>query len=404
MLAVMGAADGTGAIPGRRVAITGMGVVAACGIGKDAFWSGLLAEAPVGTRRVEGFDATNLFGAKEVRRVDRFAQFTVGAAEEALADAGGRDALDADPDRIGVLIGTGVGGLETFEGQIVVRVEKGARRVSPFLVPMMMANAAGATVSMRYGFRGPCETTVTACAAGTHSIGNAARLIATGRCDVVVAGASEAPLTETGIAGFNNMTALSSSGISKPFDATRDGFVIAEGGAVLVLEEWDRAVARGAHIHAEVAGAASTADAHHITAPSPGGSGAATCMELAVTDAGLSPAGIVHINAHGTSTALNDAAEAEAITKVFGTPGPAVTSTKGVTGHALGAAGALEAVAVVLTMAHRQIPPTAGLTQLDPEIHLDIVTGGPRDWQPGPTLSNSFGFGGHNGCLVLLPA
>jgi len=404
MLAVVGGADGTGAISGRRVAITGIGVVAACGTGKDAFWAGLLAEPPNGVRRVEPFDATEFFGAKEVRRVDRFSQFSVVAAEEALADAGGREALAVDPDRTGVLIGTGVGGLETLEGQIEVRLNKGPRRVSPFLVPMMMANAAAATVSMRYGFRGPCETTVTACASGTHSIGNAARLIATGRCDVVVAGAAEAPLTETGIVGFTNMTALSKSGVSKPFDATRDGFVIAEGGAVLILEEWDRAVARGARIYGEVAGAGSNADAHHITAPSPGGSGAATCMELAVADAGLSPAGIVHINAHGTSTTLNDAAEAEAITKVFGSPGPIVTSTKGVTGHALGAAGALEAVAVVLSMLHRVIPPTAGLTQVDPEIHLDLVTGGPREWEPGPTLSNSFGFGGHNGCLVIKPA
>jgi 3-oxoacyl-[acyl-carrier-protein] synthase II len=353
---------------------------------------------------VEGFDATDLFGPKEVRRVDRFTQFAVAAADEALADAGGRDGLAVDPDRAGVLLGTGVGGLETLESQIVVRLEKGGRRVSPFLVPMMMANAGAATVSMRYGFRGPCETTVTACAAGTHSIGNAARLIATGRCDVVVAGAAEAPLTETGVVGFNNMTALSSSGVSKPFDATRDGFVIAEGGAVLILEEWDRAVARGARIYGELAGAASTADAHHITAPSPGGSGAATCMELAIADAGLTPGDIVHINAHGTSTALNDAAEAEAINKVFGSPGPVVTSTKGVTGHALGAAGALEAVAVVLTMDHGQIPPTAGTTELDGDIHVDLVMGSPRDWEPGPTLSNSFGFGGHNGCLVVLPA
>jgi 3-oxoacyl-[acyl-carrier-protein] synthase II len=404
MLAVVGAADGTGAIKGRRVAVTGVGVVAACGIGKDAFWAGLLAVPPNGVRRVEGFDATELFGAKEVRRVDRFSQFTVAAAEEALADAGGREALAVDPDRTGVLIGTGVGGLETLERQIQVRIEKGPRRVSPFLVPMMMANAGAATVSMRFGFRGPCETTVTACAAGTHSIGNAARLIATGRCDVVIAGAAEAPLTETGIVGFNNMTALSTSGVSKPFDATRDGFVIAEGGAVLILEEWDRAVARRARIYAELAGAASNADAHHITAPSPGGSGAATCMELAIADAELSAGDIAHINAHGTSTALNDAAEAEAISKVFGAPGPVVTSTKGVTGHALGAAGALEAVAVVLSMVHRQIPPTAGLTQVDPEVHLDLVMGGPRDWEPGPTLSNSFGFGGHNGCLVIRPA
>jgi 3-oxoacyl-[acyl-carrier-protein] synthase II len=404
MLALAGGADGTGAIEGRRIAVTGIGVVAACGIGKDAFWSGLLATPPNGARRVDAFDATDLFGAKEVRRVDRFSQFAVAAADEALADAGGREALSVDPDRTGVLIGTGVGGLETLEGQIQVRLEKGGRRVSPFLVPMMMANAGAATVSMRHGFRGPCETTVTACAAGTHSIGNAGRLIATGRCDVVLAGAAEAPMTETGIVGFNNMTALSTSGISKPFDATRDGFVIAEGGAVLVLEEWNRAVARSAHIYAELCGAASTADAHHITAPSPGGSGAAACMELAIGDAGLSPGDIVHINAHGTSTALNDAAEAEAITKVFGSPGPAVTSTKGVTGHALGAAGALEAVAVVLTMANRLIPPTAGLTQVDPDIHLDLVTGAPRPWEPGPTLSNSFGFGGHNGCLVLRPA
>jgi 3-oxoacyl-[acyl-carrier-protein] synthase II len=404
MLAVQGGADGTGAIPGRRVAVTGIGVVASCGIGQDAFWAGLLAEPAPGVRRVEGFDASPLFGRKEVRRVDRYAQFTVAAAEEALADAGGLEALGADPDRTGVLIGTGVGGLETLEGEIAVRIEKGARRVSPFLVPMMMANAAGATVSMRFGFRGPCETTVTACAAGTHSVGNAARLIATGRCDVMVAGASEAPLTETGLAGFGNMTALTSSGVSKPFDATRDGFAIAEGAAVLILEEWDRATARGARIYAELAGAASNADAHHITAPSPGGAGAVTCMELAITDAGLTPGDIVHINAHGTSTPLNDAAEAEAITKLFGTPGPAVTSTKGVTGHALGAAGAIEAVAVVLTIARRQIPPTAGVTQVDPDIHLDLVLGGPRDWEPGPTLSNSFGFGGHNGCLVITPA
>jgi 3-oxoacyl-[acyl-carrier-protein] synthase II len=403
MLAVLGAADGTGAIRGRRVAVTGIGVVAPCGVGQDAFWSGLLSPAPVGIRRVEGFDATEVFGPKEVRRTDRFAQFTVVAAEEALRDAGGREALSVDPDRTGVMIGTGVGGLETLESQITTRIEKGPRRVSPFLVPMMMANAAAATVSMRFGFRGPCECTVTACAAGTHSIGNAARLIATGRCDVVITGAAEAPLTETGIVGFNNMTALSSSGVSKPFDVSRDGFVVAEGGAVLVLEEWGRAVARGARIYAEVAGAASTADAHHITAPSPGGAGAATCMELALADAELGPRDIAQINAHGTSTPLNDGAEAEAITKVFGTPGPAVTSTKGVTGHALGAAGALEAVAVVLSIAHGQIPPTAGLTEIDPDVHLDLVMGGPRDWTPGPTLSNSFGFGGHNGCLVILP-
>jgi 3-oxoacyl-[acyl-carrier-protein] synthase II len=353
---------------------------------------------------VEDFDATPLFGPKEVRRVDRFAQLATAAAEQAIEDAGGLDDLTGDPDRAGVFIGTGVGGLETLERDIFVFHEKGARRVSPFMVPMIMSNRAAATVSMRYGFRGPCEATVTACAAGTHSIGNAARLIATGRCDVMLAGGSEAGLTPVGTAAFTNMTALSSTGVSKPFDVSRNGFVMAEAAGVLVLEEWDRAVARGAHIYAEVGGSASTADAFDIVAPSPGGTGAAICMEHALIDAGLTPRDIAHINAHGTSTPLNDAAEASAITKVFGTPGPVVTSTKGVTGHALGAAGAIEAVAVVLTMTHRLIPPTAGLTELDPDIPLDVVMGDPRPWEPGPTLSNSFGFGGHNGSLVLLPA
>ncbi len=404
MLALVGSADGTGSVPGRRVAITGIGVIASCGTGKEAFWEGLLATPEDGVRQVKDFDGTPYFGAKEVRRVDRFAQMTVAAAEQALDDAGGLEGLAVDPDRVGVFIGTGVGGLETLEIQIWTYKEKGPRRVSPFMVPMIMANAGAAAVSMRYGMRGPCETTVTACATGTHSIANAGRLIATGRADVMLAGGAEASCTGVAAAAFGNMTALSRSGRSKPFDATRDGFVMAEGAAVVILEEWGRAVARGATIYAEVAGAASNADAYHITAPSPGGPGAAACMELAISDAGLTPDDIAHINAHGTSTVLNDAAEAEAINKVFGSPGPPVTSTKGVIGHALGAAGAIETVASVLTITHRLIPPTAGLTELDPDIHLDVVTGGPRPWEPGPTLSNSFGFGGHNGCLVITPA
>jgi 3-oxoacyl-[acyl-carrier-protein] synthase II len=377
-----------------------MGVVASCGTGPDAFWDGLLREPAPGPREILDWDASELFGPKELRRTDRFTQFQVAAAEQALADAG---ELGADPDRCGVLMGTGIGGLHTLEEQIVIRHEKGERRVSPFLVPMMMGNAAAATVSMRFGWRGPCETTVTACAAGTHAIGNAARLIALGICDAVMTGGSEAAITPTGVAGFSNMTALSSSGISRPYDTERDGFVIAEGAGVLVLEAWDAAVARGARIHGEVLGAASTADAHHITAPSPDGAGAVRCMELALADAGVAPADIGHINGHGTSTPLNDAAEAEAIIKVFGPNGPPVTSTKGVTGHALGAAGALEAVAVLLAMRHALIPPTMGLLHQDPEITLDVVTGAPRAWTPSPALSNSFGFGGHNGCIVLGP-
>jgi 3-oxoacyl-[acyl-carrier-protein] synthase II len=401
MLAVQGAPDGTGAVPGRRVAITGLGVVAPCGIGVEAFWSGLLGPAPHGPRRVVDLETSGVYGPKELRRVDRFTQFTAVAAAQALADAG---ELGTDPDRTGVIIGTGIGGLETLEAQMRVLIEKGPRRVSPFLVPMMMGNRAAADVSMRYGFRGPCEATVTACAAGTHSVGNAARLIATGRCDAVLAGSGEAAMTEIGIAGFSNMTALSTSGVSMPFDAKRDGFVIGEGGAVLVLEEYSRAVARGAHIYAEIVGAANTADAHDIVAPAPGGSGAVACMELALLDAQLSAADITHVNAHGTSTPKNDEAEAEAVTKVFGSPGPALTSIKGITGHSLGASGSLEAVALALSFEHRTIPPTAGLTELDPALHIDVVTGTPRPWEPGPAMSNSFGFGGHNGTVILVPA
>ena len=387
---------------GRRVAVTGLGVVAPCGVGVDAFWEGLCSPAPVGPRVLENWDASPYFeNAKEVRRSDRFTQFAVAAADEALEQAG---ELGADPARLGTFIGTGVGGIETLESQIEIRLTKGERRVSPFLVPMMMTNAAAAALSMRHGWQGPCENTVTACAAGTHAIGNAARLISNGYCDAVLAGGSEAPLTPTAVAGFTNMTALSSSGVSRPFDPRRDGFVIAEGSAVLVLEELSRAEARGATILGEILGSASTADAHHITAPAPGGTGAITCMRLAIEDAGITADDVVHINAHGTSTDKNDAAEAAAIAKIFGTPGPVITSTKGVTGHALGGAGALEAAAVLLSMNRRLIPPTAGHETLDPEMpDIDLVVGEPRPWAPGPSLSNSFGFGGHNGTLVIGP-
>jgi 3-oxoacyl-[acyl-carrier-protein] synthase II len=404
MQAVSASPGGGPGVAGRRVAVTGVGVVAPCGIGREAFWSGLLCPAPTVERRVIGLDAAAIYGPKEARRVDPFTQFAAVAAAEAVADAGGPDALFGDPNRAGVVIGTGIGGITSFEEQHSVLIERGARRVSPFLVPMMMGNRAAADVSMRYGLRGPCEATVTACAAGTHSVGNGARLIATGRCDVVLAGSAEAAMTPLSLAGFANMTAMSSSGLSRPFDARRDGFVMGEGGAVLVLEDLDRAVARGATVYAELAGAASTADAHHITAPAPDGAGAVACMELALADAGLSPAEVTYINAHGTSTPKNDTAEADAIVKVFGSPGPAVSSIKGITGHSLGAAGSLEAVALALSFVHRVIPPTAGLEIPDPDIDLDLVVGGPRPWEPGPALSNSFGFGGHNGTIVMVPA
>ncbi len=388
----------------RRVAVTGIGVVATCGIGKDAFWSGLFTAPGDGTQRqVEDWDPSPWFDSpKDARRSDRFSQFALAATAEALEQAGD---LGLDHGRIGVLIGTGIGGIITNEEQIVIQHVKGSRRVSPFLVPMMMPNAAAASVSMRHGFQGPCEATVTACAAGTHSIGNAINLIRYGRADAVIAGGAEAPITPTSVAGFGNMTALSSSGKSMPFDAARDGFVISEGAAVLVLEEWDHAVARGATILAEALGSASTADAHHITAPSPGGVGAIRCMEIAMDDAGVTTADIGHINMHGTSTPLNDAAEANAVAKVFAGQAPIVTSTKGVTGHALGAAGAIEAVAVVLAMLNKRIPPTMGLVDYDPELpELDVARGDGRDWEPKAAMSNSFGFGGHNGTIILAPA
>jgi 3-oxoacyl-[acyl-carrier-protein] synthase II len=384
----------------RRVVVTGLGVVSCAGTGLDAFWEGLHSAPPEGEHRARDFDASNWFDVKAARRADRFQQFAVATAQMALDDAGD---LSVDPMRAGVVHGTGVGGLETLETQVGVLNEKGPRRVSPFLVPMMMSNAGAAAISMRFGWRGPCETTVTACAAGSQAIGSALRLVASGRCDAVLTGGSEAAMTPIGLASFSNMTALSTSGISRPFDVRRDGFVIAEGAASLVLEELEHARARGARIYAELLGAASTADAYHITAPSPGGAGALACMELALEDAGISPSEVEHINAHGTSTPLNDLAEAEAVEKLFGRPGPLVTSIKGVTGHSLGAAGAIEAVCCCLTIDRRQVPPTAGLEQLDPDMHIDVAVGGPRPYNGGAVLSNSFGFGGHNGCLVFAP-
>ena len=266
-----------------------------------------------------------------------------------------------------------------------------------------MPNAAAAAVSRRWSLTGPCETVSTACATGTQSVSGAARWIAAGRADVVVAGGTESCLTGVNLAGFGNMRALSPRGMSRPFDASRDGFCPAEGAGVLVLEEMSRARSRGARIYAEVVGTGSTADAYHLTAPAPDGRGAAAAMREALADARLRPDEVTHINAHGTGTLLNDAAEAEAITTVFGPGGPAVTSIKGVTGHSLGAAGAIEAVALALTYLHREIPPTRGTTTLAPDLRIDVVLE-PRPWTPAPALSNSFAFGGHNASLLMAPA
>lgn len=387
----------------HRVAITGLGVVAPSGIGKANYWQGLLGPGLVDKKFVEidEWDPLPYFdNPKDARRSDRVEQFALAAASEAFAQAGN---ISVDPARFGTIFATGIGGLHTLEEQVIVRVEKGERRVSPFLVPMMMANASGAAISMRYGLQGPNETICTACAAGTHALGYAARLIAWGRCDAVAAGGSESAATATSLAGFGNMTALSSSGRSMPFDISRDGFVMGEGSAVFILERYDLAVARGANILGEILGSASNADAHHITAPSPGGTGAIACMKLALDDAGITANDIALVNAHGTSTPLNDAAEAQAISAVFGERGVPVTSGKGVTGHALGAAGALEAAQVLLSIEHKLIPPTAGTTVLDPALTIDLVMEAPRPWTPGPAISNNFGFGGHNGSIIIAP-
>jgi len=387
---------------GRRVAIVGLGVVSCAGIGLDAFWEGLNSAVPEGEKRVHDFDPLSYYdNTKEARRADRSQQMATATATMAFEDAG---ELTIDPARCGVIYATGVGGLQSFEEQVIVHDRKGARRVSPFMVPMIMPNAPGAAISMRFGLQGPNETITTACAASTHALGYGARLIQTGYADVIVSGGAESVMSPVGMAGFQNMTALSSSGKSMPFDRDRDGFMMTEGSATLILEEMESAQSRGAHIYGEILGSGSNADAHHVTAPAPGGHGAARCMQLAIEDAGLTSEEICYVNAHGTSTPLNDAAEAEAISKVFGENGPPVTSTKGVTGHALGAAGALEATSVLLSFQHRQIPPTAGFKVPDPDMAaINLVTGSARDWEPGPSMSNSFGFGGHNGCLVLAP-
>lgn len=391
------AVTSSGPVYGRRVAVTGLGAITCAGEGIEALWSALMKSEAPASKRIAPFDASHIGNAKELRRFDPFTLYALMAADEAWRQSG----LSGTFDDAGSIVTTGIGGLQTTLEQDAVLNERGPDRVSPFLVPMMMPNAATAAVSMRFGLGGPCETVTTACAAGTHAIGNAARLVASGRSDVAVAGGAEAVIVQIAEAGFRNMTALSNEDFSRPFDVARDGFVMGEGAGILILEEWDHALERGATILAEVIGAASTADHHHITAPDPSGRGAIRCMELALEDAQLSPSDVSHINAHGTSTPLNDLAEAVAVRHVFGDHAPATTSIKGHLGHSLAAAGALEGVVSVLTLQNQLIPPTAGTTVVDPQIDLDVVIGEPRMADVDVVLSNSFGFGGHNGSVIF---
>jgi 3-oxoacyl-[acyl-carrier-protein] synthase II len=407
--------------PRPAVAITGMGVKTPVGTDVETFWQGLRSGRSAGAPitgydtsdhpvtfacEIKDFDIGAYIGPKEAAHLDRVTQLGFAAAVDAISDAG---ELGADPARIGVVAGTGVGGLLTLEDQIGKFFQKGAMRVGPFLVPMMMSNATAAFIAMQHGFTGPNFCVVTACAAGANALGEAARLIRDGDADIIVAGGTESSITPVGLAAFHRMGALSRrkddpEHASRPFDKDRDGFVMGEGAAFCVLENWDRAVARGARILGGIAGYGRNTDAYHITAPAPGGEGAVRCMELALEDAGLSHEDIGHVNAHGTSTPLNDAAEAEAIVKVFGDSGPPVTSMKGATGHLIGAAGAAEAIASVLAIAHGEVFPTANHVETDPGIApIDVVHGAPRPVRAAPALSNSFGFGGHNASLILIP-
>ncbi|HRV57568.1 beta-ketoacyl-ACP synthase II [Phycicoccus sp.] len=407
----------------RRVVITGLGATTPLGGSFADTWDGLLAGRS-GMRTmdfpwVEEFEMPAKFAALlhtspeevlskvECRRMDPSTQYAMVAAKDAWADAG---APDVDPIRFGVAIGTGMGGLHTLLGQWDILREKGVRRVFPLAVPMLMPNSPSGTVSLNFGARAGAHTTVSACASGAESMGTAYEMIRTGRADIAIAGGTEAAIHPICFAGFCQMQALSTRNddpthASRPYDTSRDGFVMGEGAGVLVLESEEHAKARGARIYAEFAGIGMSADAHHITAPEPEGAGASRAMVEAVERAGLTPADIIHVNAHATSTPVGDVAEANAIRRAFGdaADGMAVSGTKSMTGHLLGAAGALEGVITAKSIAERIAPPTINIVDFDPAISLDVVRDTPRDLPAGDiaALNNSFGFGGHNVALVI---
>lgn len=405
----------------RRVAITGLGVVSPVGIGVPAFWeslvTGVSGVGPITTfdvseyttrfaATVDDFDPSVSLDTKEARRMSRFQQFAVVAADEAMADAGlGRQEGEAS-ERFGVIVGSGIGGLQLMEDQKQVLMERGPSRISPMLVAGMIVDLAAGHISIRYNLRGINYAVVSACATGNHAIGEAFEVIRRGSADVVVAGGFDAGVTPIGLAGFCAARALSTRNddpqhASRPFDLGRDGFVIGEGGGALVLEEWDHAVARGAKIHAEVLGYGATADAYHMTAPAPDGNGARRAMKLAIEQAGIAPSEVGYVNAHGTSTELGDAAESGAIREVFGADAPPVSSTKSMTGHLLGGAAAIEAIACIRALETGVLPPTINYDTPDPACDLDYVPNTARKTDPKIALSNSFGFGGHNATVIF---
>ena len=399
----------------RRAVITGIGAVTPLGVGARPLherWSRGDSGVSVRDGQAGGycdeFDPAAHLSVKEARRLDRFAQFAVVAADEAVADAGWSAGMPFDPMRVGLIMATGIGGFTTVQSNLDVMREKGVARISPLGIPMYMPNAAAAAISMRHGIQGQAFAVASACASSGHSIGLAARMIQYGDADAVVTGGAEATLTDFGFGSFNTMQALSRNGISCPFDARRDGFVMGEGAGVLVLEEYEAAIARGARILGEVAGYGSTSDAHHLTAPEPTGRPAAQAITLALQDAGLAPTAVDYVNAHGTSTELNDAAETAALKLALGEHAYRipVSSTKSATGHLLGAAGAIEAVATVQALNDRLIPPTLNYEVPEEGLDLDYVPGAARELVlrnggAPVAISNSFAFGGHNVSLVI---
>jgi 3-oxoacyl-[acyl-carrier-protein] synthase II len=395
----------------RRVVITGVGAVTPLGVGARTLhqrWTAGACGIDDGEGACTDFDPTTVMSAKEARRSDRFTQLAVAACDEALGDAGWEGELPYAPERVGCVLGTGIGGIGTLEANHATLLEHGAERVSPLAVPLMMSNAGAAALSMRHGLRGQVYGIVSACAAGAHAIGAAARIVRSGDADAVVTGGSEAALTPLARAAFASLDATSDSGISRPFDKRRDGFVMGEGAAVLVLEDAEAAAARGATVLGEILGYGATSDAYHLTAPDPEGTGAAAAIRAALDDAGLAPDDVDYVNAHGTSTPLNDRSETAALKAALGARANdvPVSSTKSAIGHLLGAAGAVEAAATVLALRDRVAPPTLGYGEPDEGLDLDYVPNAARplelrNGRPPVALSNSFGFGGHNAVLCL---
>ncbi|MBI5191422.1 MAG: beta-ketoacyl-ACP synthase II [Nitrospirae bacterium] len=406
----------------RRVVITGIGAVTPLGIGVEETWKGLVAgksgvrlltqfDASEFTTKiaaeVEGFDAANYIEAKEIKKMDRFIHFGVAAATMAMEHSGLK-ITEENATRVGVMVGSGMGGLPTLEKYAQVIAERGPKKITPFFIPMLIINLASGQISIMFGAKGPNSAAVTACATGTHNIGDAFKLIQRGAADAMIAGGTESCITPLGIGGFNAMKALSTRNdeperASRPFDAGRDGFIMGEGAGVLILEELESAKKRGANILAEVVGYGLTGDAYHLTSPAPNGEGAARCIRMAMDDAGMNPEDISYVNAHGTSTKFNDEFETMAIKTTLGAHAykVPVSSTKSMTGHLLGAAGGVEAVICVKAIETGTVPPTINYENPDPECDLDYVPNTARDVKVEATLSNSFGFGGTNGCLIF---